>query len=243
VLQNKDDAFEFFGGTVNAKHLLAVAFADDGLDFDNGYSGSIQFAALIKRASNDEDDGNILTESDNHPQTFTLTPQTNPRVYNVTALREGGPRGNYGAVIRRGSAGKFHNTIITGSRRAPVTLRDDATFNAVGAGELVIDHSLLSGNFTDSGFGSSDRAQQTRDFLFSSMTRNRNADPLLGIGEPTLLDTLMPDLMPQAGSPALDADFVAVPPDNGFLEPVDFIGAVGPGHDWILTGWANFSDN
>ncbi|HVR41770.1 MAG TPA: hypothetical protein VMU84_21915, partial [Thermoanaerobaculia bacterium] len=39
VLHNKDDAFEFFGGTVNAKHLLSVAAADDGLDFDNGYLG------------------------------------------------------------------------------------------------------------------------------------------------------------------------------------------------------------
>ena len=243
VLHNKDDAFEFFGGTVNAKHLLGVAFADDGLDFDNGYSGSIQFAALIKRAANDEDDGNILTESDNHPQTFTLTPQTSPRVYNVTALRESGPRGNYGGVIRRGSAGRFYNTIVTGSRRAPVTFRDDATFNAIGAGELVLNHSLLHGNFTDSGFTGSDRAQQTRDFLFTTMTRNRNADPMLNIGEPTLLDTLMPDLRPQPGSPALDADFVAVPPDDGFLEAVDFIGAVGPGHDWVLSGWANFSDN
>ncbi|HYC89657.1 MAG TPA: hypothetical protein VEO54_10640 [Thermoanaerobaculia bacterium] len=243
VLHNKDDAFEFFGGTVNAKHLLAIAFADDGLDFDNGYSGSIQFAALIKRASNDEDDGNILTESDNHPQTFTLTPQTNPRVYNVTGVRESGPRGNYGFVLRRGTAGKFYNTILTGSRRAPVTVRDDASFNAIGAGELAVNHSLLHGNFTDAGFTGSDRAQQTRDFLFTAMTRNRNADPLLAMGEPTLLDTLMPDLMPLPGSPALDADFVAVPPDNGFLEPVDFLGAVGPGHDWVLSGWANFSDN
>mgnify|MGYP006213278973 CR=1 FL=1 len=64
-----------------------------------------------------------------------------------------------------------------------------------------------------------------------------------GLISATLLDTLMPDLMPLAGSPALDADFVAVPPDDGFLQPVDFIGAVGPGHDWVLSGWANFSDN
>ena len=45
------------------------------------------------------------------------------------------------------------------------------------------------------------------------------------------------------GSPALDADFVANPPDNGFLDAVDYQGAVGPGVNWILSGWASFSDN
>ena len=53
----------------------------------------------------------------------------------------------------------------------------------------------------------------------------------------------MPDLEPLEDSPALDADYVAVPPDNGFLEAVDYLGAVGPGNNWVLSGWANFSDN
>ena len=29
-----DDAYEFFGGTVNAKNLVALATADDDFDFD-----------------------------------------------------------------------------------------------------------------------------------------------------------------------------------------------------------------
>lgn len=244
VLHNKDDGFEFFGGTVNARHLLGVGIHDDALDFDLGYRGSVQFAAFIKRASSDEGDSNILTESDNGPQ-FDLEPRTNPLVYNVTAIRETNPsQGNHGGVIRRGSAGKFHNIIVLNSRRAPVTLRDSATFNAAGAGELVFDHSILSGDFSDAAFtSSSDRAGETRTFLFTTMTRNRNTDPLLAIGIPTLTETLMPDLEPLDGSPALDADYVAMPPDNGFLEAVGYIGAVGPGDNWILSGWANFSDN
>jgi hypothetical protein len=31
-----DDAYEFFGGTVNAKNLIALATADDDYDFDFG---------------------------------------------------------------------------------------------------------------------------------------------------------------------------------------------------------------
>ena len=75
------------------------------------------------------------------------------------------------------------------------------------------------------------------------MKRNRSVDPLLAIGAISEFKLLMPDLAPLPGSPALDADFVAQPPDNGFFEQVDFIGGIQPGNNWTLTGWANFSDN
>lgn len=244
ILHNKDDGFEFFGGTVNASHLLGVAVYDDALDFDFGYSGSVQFAAFVKRASSDESDSNSLIESDNGNPQFDNLPRTNPLVYNITAVRETRTdQGNFGAVLRRGTAGKFHNAIIANTRRAPVTVRDTSTFNAVTSGELVLNNSLLFGDFSNAAFTSSDNADGTRNFLFTTMNRNRNADPMLVIGVPTLTETFMPDLTPLAGSPALDANYVATPPDNGFLEAVDFIGAVGPGNNWILSGWANFSDN
>lgn len=249
VLHNKDDAFEFFGGTVNAKHLLGIAFADDGLDFDFGYTGSVQYAALIKRAVNDEGDANFLTESDNNipAAADAARPLTSPNVYNVTAVRVASGVGQYGGVLRRNSAGRYHNVVVTGSRLAPLTLRDNSTFTNANGGALVFNHSILHGSFEDAAFpgtgASGDQAANTRNFLFTTMNRNRNTDPLLAMGTPSLLRTYMPDLMPAGHSPALDADYVSYPPDNGFLEAVDFQGAVGPGHDWILSGWANFSDN
>jgi hypothetical protein len=45
---SNDDSFEFFGGTVNADHLIALASLDDDYDFDNGYSGTIQYALALK---------------------------------------------------------------------------------------------------------------------------------------------------------------------------------------------------
>jgi hypothetical protein len=244
VLHNKDDAFEWFGGTVSGRYLLAVGHADDGLDWDLGWQGDVQFAAMIKRGVNDENDGNILIEADGHPQTFSLTPLSNPRVYNITGCGTGRTDlGHHGAVMRRGTAGKVYNAIIAGSRRAAVTIRDDATFGHAASGEFIIDSSIFAGDFSDAAFASNDRGAQTRSFLFQTMTRNRNADPMLAIGAPSHIRTLMPDLSPLPGSPALDADFVANPPDNGFFKQVDFIGAVGPGENWILSGWATFSEN
>lgn len=244
VLHNKDDAFEFFGGTVNAKHLLSVAAADDGLDTDFGYVGSIQYAALIKRSVNDEGDSNFFTESDNNVPAAAdaARPLTSPNVYNVTAVRVASGVGQYGGVIRRNAAGKYHNVIITGSRLAPLTFRDNSTFTNAGNGDLVFDHSILHGSFEDSSFGSSDQPANTRNFLFTTMKGNRNTDPMLRMGTPTLLKTYMPDLEPRDDSPALDVNYVGYPAD-GFIEAVDFIGAVGPGHNWVLSGWANFSDN
>ncbi|HUP45416.1 MAG TPA: hypothetical protein VM779_07870 [Thermoanaerobaculia bacterium] len=246
VLQNKDDAFEFWGGTVNARYLLGVGFADDGLDFDLGYTGNIQYAVMIKRAANDENDSNFLTETDGHPETFTLTPKTAPLVYNVTAIREDNAQfGNYGGVLRRGASPKFYNVIMTNARHAPLTIRDTATFDNVNSGELVFDSSILFGDFSDARFpSSSDRAVQTRDFLFGTMKRNRNVDPMLALGSRvSSVTALMPDVSPLPGSPALNLQYVAQPPDDGFLEQVDFIGGVGPGRNWVLEGWANFSDN
>ncbi len=39
----KDDAYEWFGGTVNCKYLIAYKTQDDDFDTDNGYSGYVQF--------------------------------------------------------------------------------------------------------------------------------------------------------------------------------------------------------
>lgn len=123
-------------------------------------------------------------------------------------------------------------------------MRDDATFNNATSGELIINNSLFNGSFADAAFpNSADRASQTRTFVTQTMAANRTVDPQLAIGAPSDLKTLLPDLTPLAGSPALDVDNVIQPPDNGFFDRVDFLGAIPPGNNWMLTGWTNFSDN
>ncbi|HEX6098651.1 MAG TPA: hypothetical protein VF432_20215 [Thermoanaerobaculia bacterium] len=241
VLQNKDDAFEFFGGTVNASHLLGVAFADDGLDFDFGYTGSVQFAAMIKRKANDEGDANFLVESDNDGDGSGKTPVTNPKVYNVTAVREASDTGFYAGRLRRNTGGQWHNIVVAGAKNAPLFIDGGAAQGNAGTGVLTFDHSILFGDFAK--YPTGVNGAPTIQHLFTTWKNNRNTDPRLAIGEPTLLKTLMPDLTPLDGSPALDADFAGNPPDDGFLVPVDYLGAVGPGDNWILSGWATFSDN
>jgi len=241
---NKDDAFEFFGGTVNAKYLLFTSNADDGIDYDLGWQGNVQYVVAVKTALNDENDSNFGGEGDGHPQNFDLTPRTNPQIYNVTAIGTGSTTlGAYGWVLRRGVAGKHHNIILYGSRHAPVTVRNDATFNQITAGELTFDNSILFGDFSKFP-NSADNGPRTREFLFETMKFNRNVDPMLAFGTWAPHKFLNPNVMPLPGSPALDINYVKTPPDNGFFDTsVNCIGGVCPGNDWVSTGWAIFSDD
>ena len=43
-----DDSFEWFGGNVNAKHLIAYHGWDDDFDTDNGFSGNLQFLLSVR---------------------------------------------------------------------------------------------------------------------------------------------------------------------------------------------------
>lgn len=46
-----DDGIESFGGTQNMDHLVMTGIADDSLDTDNGYRGSVQFLLAVRRAA------------------------------------------------------------------------------------------------------------------------------------------------------------------------------------------------
>ena len=85
-----DDAFEWFGGAVNCKHLVAYKTLDDDFDTDNGYSGLVQYGLGIKDPAI-SDDPSVSTsegfESDNNGSTpFTLIPKTSASFYNITQI-------------------------------------------------------------------------------------------------------------------------------------------------------------
>ena len=51
VSYTNDDAFEWFGGSVNCKHLVSYRNLDDDFDTDNGYKGIVQFGLIIRDPS------------------------------------------------------------------------------------------------------------------------------------------------------------------------------------------------
>ncbi len=124
-----DDAFEWFGGTVNCDHLVSYRNLDDDFDVDNGYNGTVQFG-LIVRDPAVSDAPAVSTsegwESDNNASApFTILPKTAPKFYNITqigAYRCGSNLGGItnptatgfrrGARLRRNSETEIHNSIL-----------------------------------------------------------------------------------------------------------------------------------
>jgi len=124
-----DDSFEFFGGSVNATHLLSLAADDDNFDFDNGYNGSIQYAIAVAdgnsthSVSGTSSDSNGIESDNNAPTedaTFSLLPKTHPTLTNIsiigtnTTAVASGLGYKYGVRNRRGAEITLRNSIITG---------------------------------------------------------------------------------------------------------------------------------
>ncbi len=112
VVANADDAFEFFGGAVNCKHLVAAFCNDDSFDFDEGYIGLGQYYLSINSNTNN---GDKIIEIDNHPEKGSLTPKsTKPIISNLTAIGNNSVD-NFSLYINSGGAIQLYNSIIINS--------------------------------------------------------------------------------------------------------------------------------
>ena len=122
VTYAKDDAYEWFGGTVNCKYLIAYKTQDDDFDTDFGYSGNVQFGIALRDSAIADISKSEAFESDNDGNGSDFTPKTTAVFSNMTVI---GPRINptYGkgntlflaaAQIRRNSGISIQNTIIAG---------------------------------------------------------------------------------------------------------------------------------
>ncbi len=116
-----DDSFEWFGGTVNAKHLIAYKGLDDDFDTDNGFSGYVQFGIGIRGAAIADQSGSNGFECDNDANGSANTPYTSAIFANMSIIGAKGatniaidPLFQNGAQLRRNNKQKLYNTVITG---------------------------------------------------------------------------------------------------------------------------------
>lgn len=93
VSYTNDDSFEWFGGTVNCKYLVAYNGWDDEFDTDNGFSGKVQFALSIRNPRIADTSQSNGFESDNDADGSLTEPFTSAVFSNVTFV---GPMGREG---------------------------------------------------------------------------------------------------------------------------------------------------
>lgn len=220
-----DDAFEWFGGKVNAHHLVSYRNLDDDFDTDFGYRGMVQFG-LIVRDPNLADNPSISTsegfESDNDATGTSATPQTAAIFSNITAI---GPlRGNVGASVasgyrravrmRRNTALRIYNSLFLDFKNGIYLDNTNAGVEAnATSGILKFNNNLIAGNTP----GKVTEKIGSSTFPIITWFASNNNDSLASTSGilTTPYDYLVPDYRPAAASIALTnasfADAVIAP--------------------------------
>ncbi|HEY1201209.1 MAG TPA: hypothetical protein VGE79_09520 [Niastella sp.] len=236
VAYGNDDAFEFFGGTVNASYLFALAPDDDAFDFDFGYTGHIQYAVSVLDPSQNYSANPNGIESDNNGTGATDNPRTKAIISNLTVVgvstaSQATSLGLLnGAHFRRHSSYEVRNSIFigfpTGVQLASAGSQADSSnfsYNLVQAFSAIVNPTSIS-------------------------LVNNNAKYLGGDAN-DVVDLASPwtyDFRPKAGSPALTLapNYTGLPSD---FETPAFRGAFGQYdanditvNNW-LAGWAKLS--
>jgi hypothetical protein len=235
IHMNRDDGLEWFGGTVDIKYAVVSNAADDSFDWTQGWIGRAQFIAVHQKS----DDGDWGIEADNNEANHNFLPRANPQIYNMTICgdpdtSEGGE--SFRAVLfRRGTAVTFRNFLVR-ARTLGLQLTDPATLDQVNNGTTQIGAGVIWGPAsaaaiapTAQTFINSGRFPNVRVGVDGGLSANcfRHDNPDFA---PTSLATLAGGQM----SPIQ-------PPNDGFFEPVTFIGAVPPppDDDWT-QGWTSY---
>ena len=239
VHYNQDDGIEFFGGTVNAKHLYCTGIRDDSFDWTDGWTGKGQFWVAQQRG----DDADNGFESDNEGDNNEAMPRSNPTIYNVTLVGDpNGPESDTGLLLREGTAATLRNFIVIGFNKGGLDIDTGSSIQLANSGELSVQNTIFYNNKVD---GAAEGEKVPGNFEVDSddieeaawarmpSFNNAEIDPMLMAP----YSTSTPDFTPAATSPAVDGTVpVASPPDDGFFTPVNFIGGVDPLRNW-LAGW------
>jgi len=245
VSYGRDDSFEWFGGSVNAKYLVSYRGGDDDFDTDNGYSGNVQFGLILRGPEEaDKSDASNGFESDNDAQGSNNEPFTSAKFSNITIL---GPyatktQANVNANhkhalrLRRNTRLCLYNSILAGFATGPrIEGPSKDLYNA--ANGPVIKNCVMAGmvkNFQVQ----SDNSTLTQEQYEAMWTAGSNTT----LAENTELmltnawswGSVNP--MPQTGSPVLTgANFTGLP---SFFEVVNFKGGFGT-QNWT-AGWCNW---
>ena len=253
-----DDSFEWFGGSVDCKHLIAYKGLDDDWDMDNGFSGRIQFGISMRDSMIADVSQSNGFEIDNDAGGSTLLPQTSAVFSNMTVI---GPRAsltntgnsNFRRAMhtRRNSAVSIFNSVIMGwpigwNLDAGLGSPTDLNYSG-GTPKAFVSNIIMAGNntpFTYTASGGSPTGWTTTDLLnyFNRAGAGNNAytncsDVMLTAA---FKQDGTADWNPAAGSPALTgSDFTAAKLNNSFFTSTTYRGACGAGDTWWKV-WTRF---
>ncbi|MEG1685085.1 MAG: hypothetical protein RR319_03960 [Bacteroides sp.] len=141
--KGSDDGYEWFGGTVNVKHLVSTGSSDDSFDWTEGWSGKAQF--LVAYQGTNDYDCDCLIEADNNGKDFAASPCSFPILANLTLIGNSSTKNNRGIRLRAGTKVKIYNALVKGKANC-LTTETIETETSLQSGESILDYlSLESG--------------------------------------------------------------------------------------------------
>lgn len=227
VHKNSDDGVEFFGGTVDVKHVLLTGNRDDSMDWTSGWVGRAQFVIIDQFA----DAANNGIEADSLKSPMDATPRSNPILSNVTFNMTTGAaaKGGSNLLLRRGTGIELNNSILMTSKKGCIDIDDAPTAQS---GEVV-----FIGNFTFCKNAFEAEAGETwnvADF-FTGEDFNAQMAPTRGA-----LDGFVP-VAPELTNLG---DVTPFGDRHGtWFSAVDYAGAVKNAQDDWYKGWTNLARN
>ncbi len=269
VSYSGDDSFEWFGGTVNAKYLVAYRGFDDDFDTDWGYTGKVQFGVSLRDPQVADQSRSNCFESDNfaageNAAGVPLTannglPLTQPTFANISAfLTSGTPSvastsstggsGSYQSAmhLRRNTAISIINSVFVGW---PEGLRLDGTTTGTLAnatnGSLEVQGVTVANSLTavlGAGNITNDQASTYFNLAARKNTVVASSDlPGLLLNGASFALTSTPNFAPQAGSALLVSGNAITGGKVGdsFFTSAPYRGAFNGTDNW-LSGWTNF---
>lgn len=260
VHMGQDDGVEFYGGTVNAKHLLLTGNDDDSLDWTMGWTGNVQFVVVqqyagrgdqgIEADNNGEDEGGAFRNNE---------PRSNPTLTNLTLI--GSPessKSDLGILLREGTAGQVHNSIVLGFNDACIDVDHAETFESAIV-DVMADPQALTGALVVQNNIVSCRTPYKDDmgellnvanFVENLCTGNTTATITVADGTPVTNSDFVQDPFNEdspnftpTGDLASGADFPAGTFGNAFFDAsVSYRGGVAPDSNWT-AGWTTSAKN
>ncbi len=222
-----DDGIEFYGGAVNAKHLVLSGNDDDAVDWTLGWSGKLQHVIVDQTTSGDN-----CIEADNLSSNPTATPRSIPTVSNLTCILSDGMKSNGHAFeLKAGTGGNLSNIVIGGtldSSEGCIIIANEDTFTQSGAsiaslnGTLTLENTLVTSACAAAVNGDGPAWTAAQWFAAQTSTAGGNVD----LGGP----------YSWANGSTINAAAHSIPSDS-FFDQVDYIGAVkDESSDWT-EGW------
>lgn len=137
-----DDGFEFFGGSVDVKHMVVTNCSDDSFDWTEGWNGRGQFLVAYQEAKETLGfDCDCLMECDNNGKNFAAAPVACPTLANLTLIGNGGEK--QGVRLRAGTQVKMYNALISGKGKC-LTTETTETEKALVDGTSVLNYVTLA---------------------------------------------------------------------------------------------------